>query len=42
VTRWGQEEAILVTRDFMGPLGGFWSKPGRKRATMQSGSGVKK
>jgi hypothetical protein len=30
VARYGVE--AMVTRDFMGPLGGFWSKLGRKRA----------
>jgi hypothetical protein len=31
VARCGAE--AMVTRDFMGPLGGFWSKLGRKRVT---------
>jgi hypothetical protein len=31
VARYGAE--AMVTRDFMGPLGGFWSKLGRKRVT---------
>jgi hypothetical protein len=35
---WGEKEpggqgVAMVTRDFMGPLGGFWSKPSRKRVT---------
>jgi hypothetical protein len=36
IASWGRDQktyAICVTRGFMGPLGGFWPKLGRKRVT---------
>jgi hypothetical protein len=36
IASWGRNQktyAICVTRGFMGPLGGFWPKLGRKRVT---------